>query len=172
MVGWGFTSTKTEWEQEKVAKVRSCLQVCCHLLTPPPLLFIGQGTSERTPHAPQERDQEPARGSPGSTNLRSVRVILGLADPQWAPSTCAFSEWLRGGSWGWFLVYMCVWGGLVALVGHRIHVMHTWWFLIRRCSLSWIDDVIDPGDACMAAPHCLSLKCQDHGGVISHHCLC
>jgi hypothetical protein len=40
-----------------------------------------------------------------------------------------------------------------------IHVMHMWRFLIRLGSLSWIGDVIDPGDACMAAPHWLSLKC-------------
>jgi hypothetical protein len=52
--------------------------------------------------------------------------------------------------------------------------MHTWWFLIRRgsLSLSWIDDVIDLGDACMAAPHWLSLKCSDHSGVLSLHFLC
>jgi hypothetical protein len=29
--------------------------------------------------------------------------------------------------------------------------MHMWWFLIRRGPLSRIDDVIDPGDACMVA---------------------
>jgi hypothetical protein len=56
-------------------------------------------------------------------------------------------------------VYMCVGGGLDALVGYRIHVMHVWQSLICQGSLFWIGDVIDPRDACMAVPYWLSLKC-------------
>jgi hypothetical protein len=69
-------------------------------------------------------------------------------------------------------VYTCVGGGLGTLVGPWIHVMHVWRSLICKGSLSWIGDVIDLGDACMAVPYWLSLKWWEHGGVLSPHFLC
>jgi hypothetical protein len=88
----------------------------------------------------------------GSSNL------WGWLTPWWGPSPCALSWWLSGGSLWWFQVSTWFWGSLGTLVGHRIHVMHTWRLLIRRVFLPWIDDVMDPRDACMAAPHWLSLE--------------
>jgi hypothetical protein len=44
--------------------------------------------------------------------------------------------------------------------------MHAWWLLIRLVSLPWTGDVMDPGDACVAALHLLSLNYLDQGCML------
>jgi hypothetical protein len=57
---------------------------------PTPSTFICSDTGVRTPHAPPECNKEPARGRPRSTDLRSVRPILGSGDPQVGPLGLCF----------------------------------------------------------------------------------
>jgi hypothetical protein len=53
-----------------------------------------------------------------------------------------------------------------------IHVTLSWRLIIHRVFLPWIDDIVDPVDAYMAAFYWLGLNCLDHGDVLSSLFLC
>jgi hypothetical protein len=143
---------------------------------PHSLLFIGAGQLREEPRAPSECDEEPTRSSHVEGQDEPSRGgsadLWGRTTPGWARHGCAFSMWLSGGS---LMRFGCP-RGLEAVWtrrwANRIHVMRTRWLLIRRVFFPWIDDIVDPVDAYMAASYWLSLNCLDHEGVLSSLFLC
>jgi hypothetical protein len=154
--GWGLTSTKKEWEGRKEAKVRSCLQVCCPILTPSTSIYRWghwRQLEQNIPGMASKTNGGPPCVGLGSVDQRSFRPIPGSADPHVAYLGFCFL-WVA--DW-WVLlsvpgVHVC-WVRFGHSDGPWIHGRYVWRSLIRWGSLSRIGDIIDPGDACMATPH-------------------
>jgi hypothetical protein len=150
--------------------VRSCLQVCYPLLTPT-LSYLKCWDNFGRSH---EHPRNATTNQPGAHTwkARMSRPKGGSADlwgrptPGWALLHCVFSRWLSGGSSRQFQVPMC------AVWMHRWDVALMWRLSIRRVFFPWIDGVVDPVDAYVAAFYWLSLNCLNHGGVLSPIFLC
>jgi hypothetical protein len=119
----------------------------CPILTPS-LLSIGLEKFVRIAWAPPEL----TRSQQGVTTWRqdigghkvSSADLWGRLTPCGPQCLYAFAWWLSGGSSSHFQVSTGFGGSLDTFVGHKIHVMHTCRFLIRRVSLPWIGDIRDP----------------------------